>query len=397
MRTLLGAALAVLFTLASLPAIAAGPNCTSGSITAQNANQFTGTATTASAVAQGFSSGSPSATIFTGANNVTSFATWEISGTWSGELTFQFSQNEASSTWQSLPVIVMGSSAPGQPSPTIKTSMNGNFGAQITGATNVRVTATQNGTFSGTASVYMCSYQGGMTGITPSQVQGAPFGLPLNGNITQWGGQNVPLGPGPSLSVLGYAPRFALSSDSNGRVSLDHTLATYRASASFTPLATAALTLVSIQGSASKQVRITRVLLSGHSTANAQETFALQRTSTLGTGGTVVSPSIGKLDTTFATASAVVKHFTTGAQSVGSAVGGPLSTFDFFTGVVTTPTVYTPWVQIYPELGEPGQSIVLRGTADFLELQNVNAGNLSTGTVLQYTVEWTEVDAQLLQ
>lgn len=169
-------------------------------------------------------------------------------------------------------------------------------------------------------------------------------------------------------------------------------MAVYRFSSSFTPLVTAALTLVRIAGSATKTVRIRRITVSGHSTANAQETLVLQRVSTLGTGGTAVTPTAAKNDSgTVAAATAVVTHYTTAAQSVGTAAGGALTTMDVYTGVVTTPTVALPAVVLFPELGSPaGQALVLRGTADAIEIQNANAGNLSAGTVLQYTVEFVE-------
>lgn len=37
-----------------------------------------------------------------------------------------------------------------------------------------------------------------------------------------------------------------------------------------------------------------------------------------------------------------------------------------------------------------GSAIVLRGVAEFLEVQNINAGNLAAGTVLEYVIEFEE-------
>lgn len=166
----------------------------------------------------------------------------------------------------------------------------------------------------------------------------------------------------------------------------------YRASATFTPLVTSAVTLLQIKGSATKTVRIKRVQVTGVSTANASVVLQLLRTTTTGTGGTAVTPTIGKNDSgTVAAATAVVTHFTTAAQTSGTASGGPLSTFRFYSSVVTTPTVQPAVSTVFPEAGAPvGQAIVLRGAADFVELQLVGGGNLSAATVLDYTVEWTE-------
>lgn len=181
-------------------------------------------------------------------------------------------------------------------------------------------------------------------------------------------------------------------------VSLDkHGICAYRFSASFTPQPTAAVTLLSVTGSATKTIRITRAYLTGHSTANAQEIIALQRTSALGAGGTVVSPTAAQLDVkglnsaTCGAATAVVSHYTTTLKAAGTPAGGAITTQDFWTGVVTTPTVYTPGVMLFPEGGFPvEEAIVLRGATDFLEVQSINAGNLSAGTVLQYTIELEE-------
>lgn len=166
--------------------------------------------------------------------------------------------------------------------------------------------------------------------------------------------------------------------------------AVYRASATFTPQATGAVTLITIKGSATKTVRIRRILLGGVSTANATIPAALQRTSALGAGGTEVNPTVAELDTSSASATAVVAHWTTTLKAAGTAVGGPLSSFRLYTSVVTTPTVQPAIMQIFPETGGGGQAIVLRGTSDFLEIQNTNAGNLSAATVLDYTIEWVE-------
>ena len=167
----------------------------------------------------------------------------------------------------------------------------------------------------------------------------------------------------------------------------------YRASAVFTPQPTGAVVLLRIKGSATKTVRITRIAMEGVSTANANVPFALQRESDEGAGGTVVTPTVGKLDTTFADATAVVKHFTTTLVAAGTAVGGPLTSGYLTTNIVTTPTIAVKPRVLFPEEGCLGQSIVLRGAADYLVVKNTNAGNLSAGTVLGYTVEWIEDDS----
>lgn len=175
-------------------------------------------------------------------------------------------------------------------------------------------------------------------------------------------------------------------------VSLDTGRATYRAAANFTPQATGAVTLISIQGSASKTVRVKRIGVSGVSTANGQSVYSLQKTSALGAGGTTVTPTVAKLDSADANATAVVQHYTTTLKAAGTPIGGPLTTANVQTSVTAVPTVgVAPTTILFPEAGTPiGHAITLRGVAEFLEVQNLAAANLAAGTVLCYFVEWEE-------
>ena len=176
---------------------------------------------------------------------------------------------------------------------------------------------------------------------------------------------------------------------------LDSPAATYRASASFTPQATAGVTVITVTGSATKTVRIKRVMVGGVATALADTLFALQRTSALGAGGTLVAPTVAKLDSGSAAQTAVVNHWTTSLKAAGTPAGGALTTLRVFQETTGVPTVASrEATMLFPERGAPiGQAIVLRGTSDFLEVQNINAGNLATGTVLDYTIEWVEDDS----
>ena len=176
-------------------------------------------------------------------------------------------------------------------------------------------------------------------------------------------------------------------------VSLDSGRQVYRASANFTPQPTAAVTIISLQGSATKTVRVKRVMLGGVSTAVSASVFQILRTTALGVGGTTVSPTIALMDTGSAAATAVASHYTTTLKATGTGASGPLVTRQVGTNVVTTPA--TAWIEplapLFPEAGMPvGQAIVLRGVAQFMEIQNVTPTNLGAGTVLSYIIEWEE-------
>lgn len=176
--------------------------------------------------------------------------------------------------------------------------------------------------------------------------------------------------------------------------SLDTSLPHYRASANFTPFATAALTVIKLTGSATKAVRVTRVAVGGVSTALSTSVFKLIRVSAIGAGGTLVSPTIAKLDTAAGAATAVASHYTTAANAADTTTEGPLLHANVFTSTVTTPTVaYVEQHVLFPEKagsGLSGQAIVLRGTSEILAVTNVAPANLAAGTVLNYTIEWRE-------
>lgn len=166
---------------------------------------------------------------------------------------------------------------------------------------------------------------------------------------------------------------------------------TYCYSASFTPQATAAVTMISIVGAAGADtVRVKRFRVGGVSTANASVICQILRTTALGAGGTTVNPTAGLNDkNTAAAPTNLVAHYTTTLKATGTASGGPLKTHRLFTSVVTTPTVGLPMQDVWVPTGQSG---VLRGVADFFEYQLVGGGNLSAGTVLEYEIE-IEVDA----
>jgi len=175
-------------------------------------------------------------------------------------------------------------------------------------------------------------------------------------------------------------------------ISVDSGKATYRAAANFTPQATGAVTLISIQGSATRTVRIKRIGVGGVATGSGQAIVQLLKTSALGAGGTTVTPTPTPLDSASAAATAVVQHYTTSLKATGTAIGGPLSMANVQLCVTAVPITSPPaQTQLFPEFGAPiGQAIVLRGAAQYLEVQNVAAANLAAGTVLCYFIEWEE-------
>ena len=181
--------------------------------------------------------------------------------------------------------------------------------------------------------------------------------------------------------------------DNYPAVVLDNQRATFRAAGVFTPYATAALTLFQIQGSASKTVRITRIgVAPTTATTVASLSGYLARTTGAGSGGTGVTPTIAKMDTASAAATAVVTHYTTAAQSVGAG-STVLSQFVLGVPVVSVPTVsvLNQMQMVFPECGAAiGQAIVLRGTSDYVCVVNTTPANFANAVSMSYVIEWVE-------
>lgn len=177
-------------------------------------------------------------------------------------------------------------------------------------------------------------------------------------------------------------------------VSLDSNMPHYRASGTFTPATASALTMIKLTGSATKTVRVTRVMVGGTATGMAAPVFKLIRVSALGAGGTAVNPTVAKLDTGAAAATAVATHYTTTVLAADTTSEGALCHCIVGMPITAVPTTTSPeQTMIFPERGAGalgGQAIVLRGTTEILAVTNVSPANLAAGTVLTYTLEWRE-------
>jgi hypothetical protein len=199
-----------------------------------------------------------------------------------------------------------------------------------------------------------------------------------------------------AVTVPGFAD---LAGNISPSYSVDNAQQTYRAGALFTPFATAPVTYISFVGSATKTCRIKRIGLWMVATANASVGLLLGRGTALGTGGTAVAAAITKMDTSSATATAVVKHYTTAAQSTATGASTAILSTMNLTGnlVAETVQIFAPaaYSLFFPEGGAvSGQSIVVRGTGDIIEVQaqlgQSGGANGPPAMQMGYFVEWTE-------
>lgn len=168
-------------------------------------------------------------------------------------------------------------------------------------------------------------------------------------------------------------------------VSLDGSIATFSAGA--LAIAPTSSTGIRVVGSATKTVRVRKIVIGGVATAAANITLTLSKYSTTGTAGLGVWVAATNVphDSGNDAGTAVVEHVTVDdITSPGTLVGimraGRLQLAASGTGAYVAPTTF--------DFGTGGQqALVLRGAAENV---NIGLGSLPAGAALDVYVEWTE-------
>lgn len=167
-------------------------------------------------------------------------------------------------------------------------------------------------------------------------------------------------------------------------VSTEGAKASYSAGFSALVPAAAATDVFTIQGSATKIIRVTRIAVSITTTAGsgiALNTTLVKR-STIDSGGTSTTASLVAHDSTNTAGSAVVRGYTAN-PTLGTSVGTIRSNrFQVATAGATENEL------VWDFGTRPAQAIVLRGTSDQLCI-NLGGGTI-TGPIAAFSVEWTE-------
>ena len=144
--------------------------------------------------------------------------------------------------------------------------------------------------------------------------------------------------------------------------------------------------LVQIQGSSTKTIRITKVLVDGQATGAAFAQAAVTRASAAESSGTCTSQtgtSLGSLDTNNTTPTATVTLCT--AAATAGTTAGTIDTCRLFVGVVGTPSV--PDICAFTYGINDDQMLTLRGTGDYI---GISTGSFGAGGVVDVVVEWLE-------
>jgi hypothetical protein len=150
--------------------------------------------------------------------------------------------------------------------------------------------------------------------------------------------------------------------------------------------ANAATDIVTITGSATKVIRVTKIIISGTQTTGGLETIYFYRRSSANTGGTLSGGvTLVPFDTQNNTATATVRVYTANPTALGTSVGA----FDIFKMFIPTPTLTTDYQPRIVQFGDTiGQAFVLRGTSELLAI-NLNGVTIA-GNVLDINIQWTE-------
>lgn len=194
------------------------------------------------------------------------------------------------------------------------------------------------------------------------------------------------------LSFAGVA--FAQSSNTSGLISpppgavwtqagIESQLKTYKySSLGNTPAATPT-DIFTITGSASKTIRITKIVVSGLATTAGQLNPLLVRRSAANTGGTSTAPTPLKRDTNDVAASATLALYTAN-PTVGTAVG-TLDSCRLFLALATA----TPDACRFEFGVNNDKMLILRGTSDILAINFAGAA-VPAGGIVDIDVEWVE-------
>lgn len=151
------------------------------------------------------------------------------------------------------------------------------------------------------------------------------------------------------------------------------------ASASVTPAATPT-DIVTLIGSATKTVYVTRVRLVGLATTKGVLAMQLLKRSTANTGGTKTTPTPVPYDSQNAAASAVVNQYSAN-PTVGTSLGA-VAAENLSMAVAGDPTGHIDW-------DFRDNPIALRGVAQSLSI-NGSGGAVPAGGAIGYAVEWYE-------
>jgi hypothetical protein len=194
-------------------------------------------------------------------------------------------------------------------------------------------------------------------------VQGVPLLLNAGGNVDQ--------------------QRAAPGTTGIPAVNVEGTKATYSCAISgFTPAATPT-DIWALVGSATRVVRLLRLVITGMATAADSRDIQLIKRTTDNTGGTIVNPAIPLHDSNDGAVTAVLRQYTANPSGLGTSVG--VARAERLNLGAAGAAGRIPW----DFATRASKGLVLRGTSQLYVL-NWAGASVPAGTVLSIDAEWTE-------
>lgn len=163
---------------------------------------------------------------------------------------------------------------------------------------------------------------------------------------------------------------------------------TYKVSLSNQLPAATATDILTITGSSTRTVRVTKIVLSGGATSAGSIQTAVIRRGALDTGGTPTFPNIAKRDLNNSAIAAIVTQYSTN-PTVGNTASAGTGTLDTCRLFLQTATGGSPDVCAFTYGINDDQLTVLRGSTDVLAV-NLQGSTIPTGGTIDIDVEWTE-------
>jgi hypothetical protein len=189
--------------------------------------------------------------------------------------------------------------------------------------------------------------------------------------------------PAPSaISILNFPATQPIS----GTVSANQSNMYRACTFNYVPTGSGTQPFFSLQGSATKTIRIVRILFSiGYTTGLIGGTLLLLQRFSVLSGGTPAIMTAGTNDTSNPAATAVASTWSP-LPTTATEVGGALSIMKY--NLPTETAAINAALPYEWTFGQPNeQNITLRGTSDYLGLMMLN---VPTAPLVTLTVEWTE-------
>lgn len=305
---------------------------------------------------------------------------FQLTGTWSATVAVQGSNDN--STWVNVAFLSLA----GNSSQTQNTSSgNGLYIGQLGFKyLRIRTTSYSSGTVGGILMLNTTPLSGFHTMAVIANSSGS-----LGDNATDNGVNPIKTGTKTNFDPQRYATGKIANQSSDGSgstfVNTEGRRATYSASIIGLTPASAATDILTILGSSSKTIRVTRVEITGKANSQAALDLLLVKRSTADTGGTATNPTAVPHDSNESAATATIAAYTAN-PTVGTLVGALRNRKI----TVTTDAAAINQDMSRFEFGlRSEEPIILRGNTQQLAV-NLNGASLPAGLSLNIDITWTE-------